>query len=108
MIFHLLPAAEAPGVLAQAEYRPPSLEQQGFIHAAGSAAQALRVANRLFRQHERVAVLCIARARVRAEIREEEAGDAEPFPHIYGPLNTDAIVEVRELRRDASGLSVGL
>jgi uncharacterized protein (DUF952 family) len=33
--------------------------------------------------------------RVNAEIREEGAGGDERFPHIYGPLNLDAVVEAR-------------
>jgi glutathione S-transferase len=30
------------------------------------------------------------------EILEEEAGNGQRFPHIYGPLATDCVSEVRE------------
>ena len=103
LIYHLLPAAEAEGVLQRREYKAASLETQGFIHASCSVDQALRVANRLFAGHDTLAVLCIDRARVEAPVRDEEAGDPEAFPHIFGPLNTDAIVEVRELQPDDGG-----
>ena len=103
IIYHLLPAAEAEGVLQRRHYEAASLETQGFIHASGSVEQALRVANRRYAGHHALAVLCIDRARIEAPVRDEEASDPEPFPHIFGPLNTDAIVEVRELRRDHAG-----
>ena len=103
LIYHLLPISEAAGVLERRRYEAASLETQGFIHTSGSMDQALRVANRLYAGHDALAVLCIDRARIEAPVRDEEAGDPQPFPHIFGPLNTDAIVEVRELRRDRSG-----
>ena len=30
-------------------------------------------------------------------------GADEPFPHIYGPLNVDAVTGTAELRRDGQG-----
>jgi hypothetical protein len=34
-------------------------------------------------------------ARVEPEIREEAVDGLEGFPHIYGPMNLDAVTEVR-------------
>lgn len=49
-------------------------------------------------------------ARVGAPIRVEAAlpggngdGGGEQFPHIYGPLDIDAVTAVHDLRRDAGG-----
>ena len=103
LIYHLLPISEAVGVLERRRYEAASLETQGFIHPSGSRAPELGLANRRSAGPAAVAVLCIDRARIEAPVRDEEAGDPQPFPHIFGPLNTDAIVEVRELRRDRSG-----
>ncbi len=104
LIYHILPAGEAQRILGQPYYEPPSLRIEGFIHAGASAEQTLRVASRIFRQHQRLAVLCIARSRVQAEVRDERAaGDPDAFPHIYGPLNTDAVVTVAELAQEPSG-----
>ena len=108
LIYHLVPAEEWERFEGALLYTAPSLSGQGFLHAAGSVEQALRVANRRFRGQGKLLALCIDKSRVRPEVRYEEAGDPEPFPHILGPLNTDAIVEVRELRRDSSGPFVGL
>ena len=107
LIYHLVPAAEWEPFQKKAEYAPSSLAAEGFLHASGSLEQLLWVANRRFRDAAKMLVLCIDRAQVRPEIRYEDGGHTQPFPHLYGPLNTDAIVEVRELKRDGSGRFVG-
>ena len=91
----------------KAEFTAPSLASQGFLHASQSMEQLLWVANRRFLQEAKVLALCIDEVRVGPEIRYEDAGQPQPFPHIVGPLNTDAIVEVRELRREETGRFVG-
>ena len=47
-------------------------------------------------------LLVIDPDRVEHEIREEQSGD-ELFPHIYGPLNVDAVVEARPFPPNADG-----
>ena len=76
----------------------PSLETEGFIHCSTSD-QLAAVANRKFREKEDLLVLTIDSSRVRPEIRYENLeGGEEQFPHIYGPLNVDAVVSKRALR----------
>ncbi|MBI3743597.1 MAG: DUF952 domain-containing protein [Chloroflexi bacterium] len=103
VLYLLLPADEAADVRSRASFTTPSLEAQGFIHASGSLAQAIRVANRKFAATPRLTALAVDRRRIASPVRDEWANDAKPFPHIYGPLNTDAITEVLHLKRDASG-----
>ena len=103
LLYLLLPADEAARVCSSAFFTTPSLETEGFIHASRSLAQALRVANRKFAATPYLAALVVDRSRVASPIRDEWAKDAEPFPHIYGPLNTDAITEVVHLKRDGLG-----
>jgi uncharacterized protein (DUF952 family) len=55
------------------------------------------VATTYFRGVEGLLLLVIDPSRVSADIRVESAGGAEQFPHIYGPLNLDAVVETRLL-----------
>ena len=43
------------------------------------------------------ALLRIDRARLDSPVREEVVGDAV-YPHIYGPLDVNAVTEVRRLR----------
>jgi uncharacterized protein (DUF952 family) len=38
-----------------------------------------------------------------SELRDEEGRPGELFPHIYGPINRDAIVDVIRLERGPDG-----
>jgi uncharacterized protein (DUF952 family) len=76
------------------EYRAPSLETEGFIHCS-SSGQILAVANRFYRGQTGLVLLWIDPEKVKAEIRWE-AADGEEFPHIYGPLNLDAVLDARD------------
>ena len=70
-----------------------TLAEEGFIHASGPE-QVADVANRYYKGvPDDLVVLVIDADRVLAEIRYEEVpGAAAPFPHIYGPLNADAVL----------------
>ena len=101
MLFHIVSAAD--WARRGETYTPSSFACDGFIHCS-TAAQVDRVANRLFHGRADLLLLTIEPGRVRAHIRYEnlEGGD-EQFPHIYGPLNLDAVVGVRVLRVDDEG-----
>ena len=74
------------------EYRPASLAEEGFIHAS-SAYQTLMPANLFYRGRRGLVLLGIDQPRLRSEVRwEEPQPTVEAFPHIYGPLNIDAVV----------------
>ncbi|MBW4646158.1 MAG: DUF952 domain-containing protein [Goleter apudmare HA4340-LM2] len=74
-------------------YRGDTLDSEGFIHCS-HANQIVKVANWFFKQNTGLVILCIDADQVKAEIRDEEAEIGEFFPHIYGELNVDAVVEV--------------
>jgi uncharacterized protein (DUF952 family) len=83
--------------------RGRSLDDQGFIHAS-EAGQVAPVANAFYADVPRLLVLVIERDRVTSEIRYEAVpGWAEPFPHIYGPLNLDAVVQTLPLEAGPDG-----
>ena len=54
------------------------------------------MANARFAGARDLALLCVAVDRLGAPLRYEvsDAGSEELFPHLYGPLETDAVVEV--------------
>jgi uncharacterized protein (DUF952 family) len=76
----------------------------GFVHA-GHAHQVRRVAEFLFADESAPLVaLGIATDELAAagiEVREEPGDPADPqserFPHVYGAIPVDAVVEVREV-----------
>ena len=74
-------------------YRSDSLEAEGFIHCS-TPQQVIKVANTLFLGQPGLVLLGIDSEKVQAEIRYEEVDGTERFPHIYGSLNTEAVVEV--------------
>jgi len=59
-IYHMLPWPDWERAQGKAEYTAPSLASQGFLHASADLDQLLWVANRLYRGHPRLAVLCTA------------------------------------------------
>jgi uncharacterized protein (DUF952 family) len=83
-------------------YRGETLESEGFIHAS-TPAQIVATANRYYRGRTDLILLSIDPARVGAEIRWEAAANGELYPHIYGPLNVDAVVRVRDFQPGEAG-----
>jgi uncharacterized protein (DUF952 family) len=81
-----------------------TLAQEGFIHASGPD-QVNGVANRYYRDvRDELLVLIIDTERVRAEVRHEDVpGAGGRFPHIYGPLNADAVLAARPLSAGPDG-----
>lgn len=91
VIYHIAPAGDWPP--APGDYRGDTLDSEGFIHCS-TAGQLLPVANRLFRGRSDLIVLAIDESRVRSKIIYENLeGGTEPFPHIYGPLHTQAVID---------------
>jgi uncharacterized protein (DUF952 family) len=74
-------------------YRSDSLKSEGFIHCS-TPQQVIKVANAFFSGQQGLVLLSIDSAKVEADIRYEEADGTERFPHIYGSLNTNAVIEV--------------
>jgi uncharacterized protein (DUF952 family) len=71
-------------------YRTPSLDTEGFIHCS-TVEQVVAVANRYYRGQSDLVVLCIDSSRVQAPIQFDTIESGERYPHIYGPLNADAV-----------------
>jgi glutathione S-transferase len=107
-LYHIATAPDWDRARQEGEYRTSTrgrtLSEEGFIHAS-TAAQVLPVANAVYLDEQQDLVLLVLdTSRIAAEIRREPVpGWADPFPHIYGPLNVDAVVRAVPLERDAAG-----
>jgi uncharacterized protein (DUF952 family) len=103
VIFHLAAEADWEAARRAGAYTADSLSTEGFIHCS-TPDQIVRVANARFRGRHDMVLLHIAVDRLRAPVRYEnlEGGD-ELFPHIYGPLNIDAVARVTAFQPDADG-----
>lgn len=107
LIYHIATVEDWARAQAGGEYttstRGVSLAEQGFIHAS-AAAQVDRVANMFYQGLPDLLVLVIDTSRVQREIRFEQApGSDELFPHVYGPLNVDAVAQTRRLSPGPDG-----
>ena len=83
-------------------YTPPDYEREGFIHCT-DGREALSVTLTQYYKEEagHWLVLSIDKSRVVAPLRYEDP--AGIFPHVYGALNRDAIVDVRPIGRASDG-----
>ena len=83
-------------------YRGDTLDSEGFIHCS-TPLQVIKVANNFFPNQQGLLLLCIDSDKVQAEIRYEGL-EGELFPHVYGPLNIDAVLKVLDFDPGEDGL----
>jgi uncharacterized protein (DUF952 family) len=103
--FHLVAGEYYRDSRSDEPYTPEAYASDGFIHCTDGAENVAAVANRYYTADRRMYIaLLIEKALVVPEIRYEDA-DAI-YPHIYGPLNRDAIVGVVPVLRNADGTFV--
>lgn len=74
-------------------YRPAGLEIEGFIHCS-FADQLDKVIERYYRDQKEIVVLEIETERLMSRVLNEPSTGSEIYPHIYGPINRDAIASV--------------
>ena len=108
-IYHITYAADWQKAKADGEYRLSTkgrtLEQQGFIHAS-DLHQLIPTANFIYADDDDLLVLVIDTEKLApgVEVKYEQLrGAHEPFPHIYGPLNADAVTDTFQLHKGDDG-----
>lgn len=110
-VFHIATRSQWEDAQHRETYRAETLESEGFIHCS-TVHQVLPVANALFRGHQDLVLLLIDPSKVLAPLVYEagtsvggtSVGEAsERYPHLYGPLNREAILAVYDLLPDAQG-----
>jgi uncharacterized protein (DUF952 family) len=82
-------------------YLADSLEREGFIHCS-SEDQVAMVANSIFSGMNDLILLHIIVDKLWAELRWEDV-DGGTFPHVYGPINLDAVTDVIEFTAGGDG-----
>lgn len=95
MILHIATKKDWEEGESRKEYRGDTLDSEGFIHCS-TPEQIDEVAQYLFREKKDLVLLEIDDAKVYPEIKYEDAGNGKLYPHIYGPLNTDAVKCVKD------------
>jgi uncharacterized protein (DUF952 family) len=100
-IYHIIPRASWEQRPA-GPYRAESLATEGFIHCS-YAEQVAWVANSFFRDQAHLLLLVIDSAKLSCPVRDEDPGIEQKFPHVYGAINPEAVVEVLDLKRGPDG-----
>lgn len=95
MIFHITDKHAWEKSKETGEYRGGTLETQGFIHCS-TLEQIYEVACYLFSKKTNLVILEIDEEEVTPEIKYEDAGNGKLYPHIYGPLNIEAVKNTRD------------
>lgn len=104
MIYHLALVSDWEAAQQAGAYEISSLgvtlEQEGFIHAS-RADQWEGVRDRYYGDVvEPLVLLVIDPTRLTSPlVVEAVAGTGDEYPHVYGPINVDAVVETRLLTR---------
>ena len=107
-IFHITTRQDWDAARAQGRYAPPSLQAEGFVHCS-SAAQTVPTANSYYTGTQGLVLLCIDEDKTTAAVKyegpdasQDERTD-ELFPHLYGPLNLDAVTQVVDFPANPDG-----
>lgn len=105
MIIHIARPAEWEAAQESGKYAPAAYAHEGFIHACNTN-QVKGVLERHFRGVTGLVLLHIDESRLTAPLVYEFAAAVnDTFPHIYGPINTDAVVETGFIQDQSSGIS---
>ena len=108
LILHIATAPEWAAARATGEYRTSSLGSEGFIHCS-LPTQVTHVADWFYRDVPDLLLLCIEPAHLHSPLVWERASDeafAGDFPHVYGPINVDAVTAALPWARGDDGFEL--
>lgn len=111
MIFHITSRKDWETAQAKGEYVADSLHTEGFTHCS-TLAQVLPVAEKFYKGQSGLVLLMIEPTLLTSTLNWEAPSGGTPppgvpagdkFPHIYGPINTDAVTNVFDFIFDSTG-----
>jgi len=103
VILHIISEEDWKKAQTEGVHTPSSLDDEGFIHCS-TLEQVNWVANSFFKGHTDLLILYIDGEKVKERIiYEDTANIGMLFPHIYGPLNLDAVLRVVAIKPSKDG-----
>ena len=108
MIFHITSRTAWDDAQQSGDYRVENLATEGFIHCS-TISQVLPVVENFYKAQSGLVLLLIEPTLLSSDlIWEPPSGESpppgvpkgEPFPHIYGPINLDAVIKVLDLEKN--------
>lgn len=93
------------------QYTAPSLDTEGMIHCS-TYSQTLPVAEKYYKSQTGLVLLVIDPTLLTSELKWKPPSEGTPpigvrdgdlFPHIYGPINLDAVVQILDFEAGEDG-----
>ena len=110
LILHLASNEAWLAAVDAGSFHADSLSTEGFIHCS-KPSQIVDVANAFYHGQQGLVLLVIDPSKLETELKWEPPAEVAPshapadalFPHLYGPLNLDAVVKVITFEPGADG-----
>ena len=96
MIYHITTKQDWEQHSQEYDFVPTDYQREGFIHCC-TASQLTGVKERYFKGKTGLVLLHLDDQKLKAELKYEVSTNDEKFPHLYGPINRDAIAKVEPL-----------
>jgi len=94
IIYHVTTAAEWKSAQENGFYEAASLKTEGFIHCS-EQHQVAGVLERYFKDKNGLVKLVIDTSKLSSRyVQEWSPSIRDTFPHIYGPVNTEAVIDI--------------
>jgi uncharacterized protein (DUF952 family) len=99
--YHLVPR-EVWDAHGEEDYAPYSLREEGFIHCTDGMDNLAETANKHYRSDLRpFYALTIDLGKLKSKWQYDDPQHI--YPHIYGPINREAVVKAQEMPRNVDG-----
>mgnify|MGYP001168019680 FL=1 len=96
-ILHVADVEEWQNARSKPTYAPAAYAREGFIHCC-RPEQLRGVLDRHFQNAQELTLLVLDVERLSSSVIEEEGYPGVTFPHVHGPIDTAAVVDVIPLR----------
>ena len=101
--YHLAIVEEWEAQKSGDSYIPGAYEADGFIHCTDGLDLLTNVANMFYEgSADARTILVLDVSKIESEIKYEDPD--QTFPHIYGPLNTSAVIAELPVERNETGV----
>lgn len=101
-IYHLVWESDWKTLVQDGLYRPASLESEGFVHCTREPEKLVEVASLFFAEprDEPLLRLVLDESKLTSEVKDEDPGVGHLFPHVYGPIEVNAVTSIGVLKRE--------
>lgn len=104
ILFHIVAEKEWQNFSQSESYEGKTLKTDGFLHCC-SFDQILHVANNNLKNiGEQLLIICLNTEYLSSELKwVENPNNKMIFPHLYGPINSEAVINTIKFEKDESG-----